>query len=51
MGNFANLRNFYYNISACPIYYCWLGGSVVERRSLTGELAPNLQLVDNHVYG
>jgi len=35
-------------------YYSWLGGSVVERRSLTGELslsAPDLQLMGNHLYG
>jgi len=34
--------------------YTWLSGSMVERRSLIGELslsAPDLQLMDNHLYG
>jgi len=37
------------------IVYSWLGGSVVERRSLTSKLslvctAPDLQLTGNHLW-
>ena len=32
-------------------FYLYLWVAVVERRSLTGELSPDLQLMGNHLYG
>ena len=37
-----------------PVSWCWLGDSVVERRSLSANFhwsAPDLQLMGNHLYG
>jgi len=50
------MKKRYTNVRPLPfyLYYGWLGGSVVERRSLTGELSlvcTGPAADGNHLYG